>query len=67
MAEKLTKAQVRLLEDIGAGSDGCVKAYRPAWSLSCRGLVEWFDDDEYRGRLRITPAGCAALEAHDAG
>lgn len=62
MAEKLTRAARRLMEDIAAGDDRCVKVYSPANWLTVRGLAEWFDDDEYSGRLRLTEAGIRALE-----
>lgn len=66
MREKLSKPRLRLLEDIAAGDDGCVKVYAPANWLTVNGFAEWFDDDEYGGRLRLLPAGRAALnEARD--
>ena len=59
--KRLTRAQRMLMDDVMAGDDRCVKVYAAANAIVVRGLAEWFDDDEYGGRLRLTEKGRVAL------
>lgn len=63
MAEKLTKAQERLLKDLATGGESVADDYKPALALVAHGLAEWSPSERTFGNptLYITAAGRARL------
>lgn len=67
MAEKLTKAQRAMLEELGqrVGRMHCDPAYKPIAKLHELGLVDRKDHSMSAPSYGLTPAGRLALEKTD--